>query len=93
MMKMTGDASAIDDSTRASWLMAGVAVVFALFWETRALVTVQIVEVPAERVLHMAGNRDNPLGAHRWRYAHRCSGAPARRDRHVTPARSRWSSG
>ena len=41
--------------------MGGVAVVFALFWETRALVTVQIVEVPAERVLRMA-----ETGTVRW---------------------------
>lgn len=61
MMKMTGNASSIDDSTRACWLMAGVVVVLALFWETRALVSVQIVEVPAERVLHMA-----ETGTIRW---------------------------
>ena len=61
MMKMTGNASTMDNSTRAWWVMAGVAVVFALFWETRALVSVQIVEVPAERVLHMA-----ETGTIRW---------------------------
>ena len=60
-MKMIGNASPMDDSTRAWWLMAGVAVVFALFWETRALVSVQIVEVPADRVLHMA-----ETGTIRW---------------------------
>ncbi len=61
MLKMTGNASTIDDSTRALWLIGGVAVVFALFWETRALVSVQIVEVPTERVLHMS-----ETGAIRW---------------------------
>ena len=61
MVKMTGSASTIDDSTRAWWIMGGVAIVFALFWETRALVTVQMVEVPTERVLYMA-----ETGTIRW---------------------------
>lgn len=58
---MTGSASTFNNSTRPWRLIGGVAIVLALFWETRALVTVQIVEVPAERVLHMA-----ETGTIRW---------------------------